>query len=333
MTVEVVSFIFLGLCAIFFATIKLNDKLYFIMSFLIFSIYSVIVRYSGYDVDFYMSYAPAMKSNSVAFYYLKEPIYWFTSRFLYSFINVHQIVFITIDVACFILLLYVQSRLKLPRYFPFLFLGFFPALLGMQNVYRQFIASFFLLVTLACAIEGGRGKKYLSFFLAVLSHSSSILLLPLLFITTNKTKKIGLIFYTSALFVFSLVIFKLNNKQFDTGEVSPFIYTVVTLIVYFFYIVSMQKITQDKMNDFVIVSYISTLIVLITVIASGGVAKRIGMIGLSILIIFIIRVLEDRYKNKKFMRVTLIVTIYCVTLIFPNTRDMLTGVNSVFLEW
>lgn len=334
MTIEILSFVILGFFAIFFATIKLNNTLYYVISFIVFLIYSIIVRYSGYDTDFRVSYAPAMRSSSLAFYYLKEPVYWFTARFLYGVIQVHQIIFIIIDLACFGLLLYVQKTLKLPKYFPFLFLGFFPVLMGMQNVYRQFIASFFLLVCLANAFHGKNISKFISFIFAVLSHNSSVLLLPLLFISSNKNKRIGILFYGSVLAVFLLVIFKLNNKQADTGDVNPFIYTLVTIAVYLFYIISMNKITLDKMNDFIIVTFISSLIIFVTIIAKGGgTAKRIGMIGLSILIIFIIRVLEDRYKNKKFMRVLLIITIFFVALIFPNTRDMLTGENSVFLEW
>jgi hypothetical protein len=280
-----------------------------------------------------MSYIPAMKSNSISFYYLKEPVYWFTSRFLYNLIPVHQIVFIIIDLFCFSLLLYVQSVMRLPRYFPFLFLGFFPVVLGMQNVYRQFIASFFLLVTLASALEGLKYKKYLSFILALLSHSSSILLLPLLFIRMNKAnsyKVVGVMFYAAVMIVLLLVIIKLNEKQFETGAVSAFAYTVVTLVVYSFYVFSMKVITKEKLVDFIIVTYVSVMIVVVTIIASGGVAKRIGMVGLSVLIIFIVRVLEDKYKNKIFMRILLIISIYSVALIFPVTRTMLMGVNGFF---
>lgn len=333
MTVETCSFIFLGLVAISFAVIKQSYKLYYIQSFLFFLVYSIIVRYSGYEIDFYMSYAPGMKSDSVAFYYIKEPVYWFASRFLYKITHIHQVVFIIIDLFCFSLLLYVQKSLRLPKYFPFLFLGFFPVLLGMQNVYRQFIASFFLLMTLASVLEGEGYKKNLSFLFAILSHGSSILLLPLLFIRAHKVRKIGVMFYGAVLFIFLLVTLKLNNKQFETGEVNAFMYLIITLIVYFFYIFSVKKITNDRVVDFIIVSYVTMLIFLVTIVASGGVVKRIGMIGLTILIIFIIKVLEDRYKNKMLLRTLLISAIYCVALVFPNTRSMLTGVNSVFLEW
>ena len=332
MYTELYFFIFLAFVALYLALFEIRDSVYYPLSFIMFLLFSIVVRYSGYEIDLYKSYEPAMHSVSHMLYYLKEPVYWFGSRYLYQIVPNHHLVFTIFDMLCFIILLYVQKSLRLPKYFPFVFIGFFPLVLGMQNSYRQFIASFFLLLTVSYAFNGKVAWKYFSFLFALLSHNSSILLMPLVFIFKGKTKRVSYLFHISMLFITVLAYFFLNKKFFETtGDVDPLIFTIVIVSIYVLYFACMGRLTYRIKPEFYIVTYLSFLTVFVNLIASGGVAKRVGMICLMLSLVFIVKLIDERFKQKKLIRITLIVIVFGVSLAFPATWGMLTGVNSVFV--
>ena len=140
MTYELIYYLFLVLIGALFCVKRLqSEKLYFFVTLFLFTIYSIITRFSGFDIDI-NTYASALKSELFSLYYLKEPVYWLSSRYLYKITQSPEVTFIIYDVISFMLVLKARKNIGLPQYFTYLFLLFFPAVMGINNVYRQYLS-------------------------------------------------------------------------------------------------------------------------------------------------------------------------------------------------
>ncbi|MFP3354170.1 hypothetical protein R0K04_22720, partial [Pseudoalteromonas sp. SIMBA_153] len=85
---------------------------------------SFVIRYTAFDDDI-NTYADAMSSSSLAFYYLREPVVWIGQRFLFDLIGSQALVFIIFDFIALILLYKAFANYDLPQYAFFSILCFF----------------------------------------------------------------------------------------------------------------------------------------------------------------------------------------------------------------
>ncbi|CAK0764683.1 membrane hypothetical protein [Gammaproteobacteria bacterium] len=135
MTMELFFYILLVMSGFFFCFVTIHQKIFLFYSFFILSAYSLVVRYAGFDIDM-NTYANALTFNDMQLYYLREPVYWIGSKFIYQVIPEPELVFFIYDVLCISIVLSVCNRLRLPKYFVYLWFCFFPCVMGMQNVFR-----------------------------------------------------------------------------------------------------------------------------------------------------------------------------------------------------
>ena len=90
---EIFFYFFLVVLAVisnFFHIYRFSFSSFFIFFTPCIFIYSFAVRSFGFDVDI-EDYASAMAYNSLSLYYLKEPVVWFTQRFLFYYLNFHYL--------------------------------------------------------------------------------------------------------------------------------------------------------------------------------------------------------------------------------------------------
>lgn len=126
MTVELYYYIFLVLVGLFFCVRQIkSERLFSLLSFMLLAIYSIITRYSGFDIDT-NTYSETLESSNLSGYYLKEPVYWITSRYLYKLTESPEITFIIYDLVSFILQFKSQKKHETPTIFRFFVHSFLP---------------------------------------------------------------------------------------------------------------------------------------------------------------------------------------------------------------
>lgn len=325
MTIELSYYLFVCTVGLVFCfkTIE-SDRFYFIFSFILFFIFSIITRYSGFDEDMNV-YVSTFESNIFSIYYLKEPVYWVLSHYIYNFIKSPEITFIVYDLISFLLILQARKTIGLPQYFPFLFLLFFPAVMGFNNVFRQYLSyAVFLYFTSLLFIQSSFLKRSFYIVLAILTHNVSALFSPLFF-TINKKKQIS--FRALTLYIIALTLLPLalgSKSNSDTGELAVEAY----IIVMFFFIVFYALSYHMKFNDisaklFYFMIYMLTLISVSAVVMGTGQSKRVGMYSLMVSLVPIVKAIEDNYKQKVYIRMVVYIVLILPTLFFTSSLNML----------
>lgn len=330
MTFELLFYFIMFLLAITFSFVKINNVIYYFFTILFLSTYSIVVRYSGFDVDM-NEYVKYLESSNLSFYYLKEPFYWIGSRYLFSLLKSPELVFFLYDMACFIAILLAQEKLKLPKYTIFLVLLFFPSVMGMQNVYRQFISTCFLLAALAYLQVGLNRKSIFLFILSGLSQNVGFLFLPLYFVFNLKKKKVSTKLLLSGSTVLFLLPFILTSKSnSDTGVLGVEVYIFIQLLILLFYVSVCSGVMNSIYAKYIYIQcYLISLVTISAIFMGNAQSKRVGMISLLLSLIPLITIVELKFKNIVTVRVLLIFIITLTTLVFNSSLSMLqTSLNA-----
>jgi|GEM_PF-1789805 len=337
MTVELLAYFLIFFVGIVFCVTRVNDTLYNIGSLILFVLFSIVVRNAGFDADI-GNYAEFLKINSFSIYYVREAVYWLGSRAIYGYTNSEFIVFITYDLLFFSLLLIVRSKLDLPKYFPYLVILFFPTVMGMQNVFRQFIASGFLLLLLAQVITLQRMPlKLLTLILAGLSHNVSFIFLPLIFMN-SKSRKLSPLFLASAISILILLpIVAASKSDSITGEVPAYVYTLLFSLMILSYLFIFHFNFKDRSPIFTQFLYFLLFCYILTIeamfVLGAAQSKRLGMLSLVLCLIPLIMSLEARFKQKILVRCLFLILLTSPTLLFKNALSLLqTSEQSLKIE-
>ncbi|MBS9866978.1 EpsG family protein [Vibrio alginolyticus] len=325
MTYELLYYLFMAFIGALFCVQKLrSERLYFFLTFFLFFIYSIVTRYSGFDIDI-NTYASSLKSEVFSLYYLKEPVYWVSSRYIYKITQSPEITFILYDIISFVLVLKARKNMKLPQYFPYLFLLFFPAVMGINNVYRQYLSyTIFLYFTSLLFVGSGFIKKSFFILLSVLTHNVSALFAPLFF-TLNKKRQISFRSVFLYLCVIILLPFALGTKSnSDTGTLGVGVYLFVMVVLFIFYILSYRMVFNDiPAKFFYYLIFLLSLTSVSAVLMGSAQSKRVGMYALMITLIPIVKAIEDNYKQKRAVRIIVYIVLILPTIIFSSSLNML----------
>ncbi|WP_256383792.1 EpsG family protein [Photobacterium toruni] len=324
MTYELVCYLFVFFIGVFFCFTQIKSKrLYFFVTLFIFFIYSIVVRYSGFDIDM-REYNNALKYDYYSMYYLREPIYWFLSRYIYSLTKSSEITFIFFDVVSFVLVLKSRENLKLPQYYPYLFLLFFPTVMGINNVYRQYLAMTFFIYFISLLMTNTSNiKALLVFFISALTHNMAALFFPIYFLINKKNKKI--ITLLSGLLILIILPFVLGTKSdSDTGTLGIWVYIFVMLIMFIFLILSFRyKLDRESQVFYYYSIYLLILVSFSGILMGSGQSKRIGMFSLVIMLIPIVKAIELNYIQKKLVRFFIYIMLILPTVLFSSSLNML----------
>lgn len=314
------TFIGLLLCL---RTIK-NNHIYNVLTVILFVIYSFITRFSGYDLDINV-YANSLSYSSLNTYFLREPVFWITSRYVYKILKSTELTFMFYDFISFIVILKVRSNLKFPQYFPYLLLLFFPFIMGLNNVYRQYLSYCFILYFLSLQFtNSNQFKKWFYLIVSIFTHNASAVFTPLAFII-NDEKRLSYKALISSLGVIILLPFVLDSKSnMDTGEVAAGLYIVFLLIIFIFYLASYKfKLSNTNKKFTYMFIYMSLLLTISTLLMGSGQSKRIGMYCLVISLIPLVSTIETKYKHKPLVRVITFIILILPTLVFSSSLQML----------
>lgn len=325
MTYELIYYFFLTYVGLLFCLKSLNsERLYSVITFILFTLYSIITRYSGFDIDM-NTYAYSLEIDSLSLYYLKEPVYWISSRYVYDITNSPELTFIFYDLISFLFILKLRSNFKLPQYFPYLLILFFPFIMGFNNVYRQYLSyCFFLYFFSLNFIAINLINKWFFLLVAIFTHNMAALFAPLAFIV-NKKNRLSYKAILSGIAVFALLPFALGTKsESDSGEVNAGVYLIFLLMIFLFYLVSYRfKLKDLDKKLFYIFIYNIPLLSLSILLMGSAQSKRVGMFCLVISIIPLVKAIEENYKQKIALRILVFIGLILPTLIFPSSLNML----------
>jgi hypothetical protein len=287
------------------------------LSFLLYSYFS---RFSGFDVDL-VQYTYAMQSDTYSIYYLKEPIFWLGSRVLFSLFNSAEWVFITFDMLCFYVVLKSIEISEKPKYLIVILFIFFPSVMGLQNVYRQFLAVSFIVSSILVCNKKSNYSWFL-FFIAVLSQNSVAIFLPLLLKLRNK----NFLAYLTAFCVFALLPLAVSTKSSsDTGLLGPEVYIIVLSLLFAF---SFMLVFFSRKRRFEIIlfpyGYLLMLLVESTFLMGSGQSKRVGMMSLLIYLLIFSGLIESSKNMKFLLRLILFILCFIPTFMFSSTMQFFT---------
>ncbi|WMX35614.1 EpsG family protein [Aeromonas caviae] len=325
MTYEMMYYIFLCIVGFIFCFFRISsDRVYFTFVFLLFFIYSLVTRFSGFEIDF-ITYAKELEIDSYDIYYLKEPVYWLFSRVVYDFFASKELTFVFFDSIAFVLVIVASRKMNLPQFFPFLFLLFFPAVMGMNNVYRQYLAYAIYIFFFSLVISKESPFKSIFFLvLSILTHNVVALFSPLLLIFNGK-KRLELKVFIIYTVIIMLLPFALATKSnSDTGTLGGEVYLIVFFLIILFYSFTCKFRFDDLSSRFLhFFIYMFSLALTSFIVMGGAQSKRVGMFMLMVSLVPLILVIEKKYKQKKIVRATIYTVLIMPTFFFSSSRDML----------
>ncbi|ENJ1749382.1 EpsG family protein [Vibrio parahaemolyticus] len=321
MTFELIYYLFLFFVgfALCFVKIK-NETVYNFSAFFLLLGFSFVTRYSGFDLDM-ITYAHALDINSWDVYYLKEPVYWITSRYVHDLTNSSELTFIFYDVIAFVLIIKARKNMRLPQYFIFLYFLFFPSILGINNVLRQFLSCcIFLYLISLFFVEGGLIKKTIVSIIAVLTHNVAALFLPVYYLL-NRSNQISIRGVFMCIIIIGLLPIALSTKSnADTGTLGVGVYLVVLSAVTLFVAFS-NKLSMDGLTAkfFYYSVYLLSLTSVSAVLMGSAQSKRVGMYSLVISLIPLTMSVEKCFRQRNLVRGFVYVFLLLPTILFPSS--------------
>lgn len=280
-----------------------NSSIFFLFWLLIYVVFVLIVR-SKFDSDI-NTYANSMSLSTFDFYYFREPVVWLGQRYLFGFIKSEFWVFVSFDVIIGYFLFQALDRFKVPQYAYFSILIFFPFVLGMQNVYRQWVAMVLFLYSFSILWGGAGGVKSWAFFvISTASHNVSALFYPLLLIKKNKFSGKTLWVFS---FIFSFVAIVFGAKTKSDAETGADLSLVYPLLLMFF-VMLIPLLDRGVFRRLRILQYkiflgLLALSVCASAFLSSASAERVSMFCMIISYPMLINFFEERFSQIFIIRV------------------------------
>ena len=302
---ELVYYIGLTVLSISFSLRRdaISSKHVFFMVWIVAYIALAVVVRKNFDADI-NTYASAMSYNSMSIYYLREPVVWLGQRYLFSWLQDPFYVFIVTDLLAGILLFHTLKNFCLPQYAFFSILIFFPFVLGMQNVYRQWIATIIFLYCFSLIWNQiGKVKRYTTFLFAVMSHNVSAIFVPLLFI--RKSKVIGKLMWYGSFLVAILGIWlgadtkSSRSTGIDLSLAYLFLFTFFISLVPF---LDRGVFRNVRKLDYKLLGSLFVLSSLSIAFLSSAAAERVSMFCLLVAYPILVLLFEERFKQKFLIR-------------------------------
>lgn len=325
MTFELLVYILLCLLSVILCFINGNIIIKRTLLFSSLLIYIVVVRFSGFDYDISTYAATLNYTNISSVYYYREPFYWFLSYFSYHFFNYPvELNFIFFDIISFSYLYFGMRRFGIKEYYLLPLILFFPLLMGMQNIYRQFLAISFLFYSISSFYSCRTRDGVVFFLIAGLTHNAAFLFFPLIFVFLKKYK---IIVFPSLLSIILAIPFFLHSKSSDaSGLQLAFAYIVIifTLSVISIAILNFKRKLFNNINDLIIYILVLNTILISSVFFMGSSqGERMGMFCLVLLVPFFLKILNTVFRNNIIVNFIFITFMILPTFLFSSSFDML----------
>lgn len=282
---------------------------------------ALVVRFSGFDVDI-ITYASRMGIRSTDIYYLREPVVWFGHRIAFNAIGSQVAVFVLSDLVVITITAAALKRLRAPQYAFLAVLAFFPFVLGQQNVYRQWVASAFLLYALASSREH-KWQMWGALVLAVLSHNAAVLFVAPIVAYGRGKWRIPLLIL-GAIATPAAILFGSDVKsEAETGLPLEWVYlAIIASACFFLAMLRRGRLNDDarrEMTALVFMVYVAGVSCL--VLPSAG-AERISLMAFGLIWAIGVLAIEVRLKERWLWRSALTIGGF-VPILLTGTRQFI----------
>lgn len=337
MSYEYIAYIVLSLLTLVFAV---NDyrKASFKRDFLVFVVLvvlSLVVRANPHsDMLVYIeSMRVGFREMLSTPYYLKNILFWGTNSLFYAAgISPYVILFVW-DVVSFVLMIRIRKNIGLPYYFIPLFYVSFIGVFDLQNIYRQYIASVFLLYILSASYSK-QWKFFALLMVAALIHSGSLMFVGTVWIASQQKKVPGYLYslMLAVMVVLSPKLFATDYLE-NTGSNSNILYLLTIILSASFCIYTWRMLGNriDFRKDILTIFYL--LVIAVTAYWVQGTSlyyERIGLFILPLMMMYSVKYI-NYYRQRCILNAILSLVLILPTFTFTATRLMLTNVD-ILLE-
>ena len=279
-----------------------NPTIFFLFWLTTYILLVVIVR-STFDSDI-ATYALAMSQSSMSIYYLKEPVVWLGQRLLFNVLQDQYLVFIVTDLIIGLILYRTFQNFKMPQYAFFSFLIFFPTVLGMQNVYRQWVATVLLLYSFSLANTYSKpSQQYLFFGLSILSHNATAIFLPLLSIYKTGHKGNWMWYCSCIIGVAGIKIGGGSKSSANTGsDLTLFYLALIAFFILLLPALDQGVIRKCRKFEYRLFSLLFVLSVCAVGFLSSAGAERVSMMCLMIAYPILASLFERKFQQGELVR-------------------------------
>ena len=305
-------------------------KWIFIPSVLVFMF---IVRNEGFDSDI-NHYAIQMSATGMDLYYLREFVFWFGSRVLYFVLQDNLYTFLLMDLIWIIAILKVGNRMaffdkkNLNNALLLVLMTSFPFVFGYENIYRQFYATIFALLSYSLVDK----KYYTSLFFLIVAffiHNIVALLLPLFmmkkFYKFNFTDRIQIASIITLVFVASLGLLSKLKSTEKTGLNLGVFYLLIFITLLVIAMLIHRKNIYMFFEKIPSLFFIVVLMLGLVTLNADMIAERLGMM-------FIVFISYDLYQYsaeiksktiRSLVRLLLLLLFSLPTLLFESSKQFL----------
>jgi hypothetical protein len=292
-----------------------------------------IVRNEGFDTDI-VHYAKQMHGTGTDIYYLREFIFWFGNRLVYYLFVDEMIAFLFMDLIWIIAIVKVGNRLSdfnkenLNNALLLVLMTTFPFVFGYENIYRQFYATIFALLSYSLIDK----KYYTSLFFFVIAffmHNIVALLLPLFmmkkFYKFNFTDRIQIASIITLVFVASLGLLSKLKSTEKTGLNLGVFYLLIFITLLVIAMLIHRKNIYMFFEKIPSLFFIVVLMLGLVTLNADMIAERLGMM-------FIVFVTYDFYQYsaeiksrtiRSLVRLLLLLLFSLPTLLFESSKQFL----------
>lgn len=266
-------------------------------------------------------------------YWSKNIAYWGTTSVLYHFGLSPLAIFLILDTLSFWLILKARNNKSIPYYFISLYYACFIGIFGLQNIYRQYLASV-LLIYIYSIIREKPIVGYALFVIAIFIHSSSFIMAGILYLEQNKGAINKHIYFLSLLLAIPIIPYIFSTDyMYNTGQNYNLLYLVIVSILTLFIILSIKLINSLKISYHL--SFQSPVYLAFFAVASYftmGTSlyyERLMLVILPFLILFTTNCIKF-YKIRKTLNLSLAIGLIIPTFTFQATQAMLNNARFLF---
>lgn len=251
-------------------------------------IYFLLIRLSPPQLDM-IHYLKFLETNVIFScmanpYYWREPLFWCGAPVVYHYLaplGVERMTFLLIDVSLVALCFHKLKEHKNRGIILFLLILSLPSFLGINNIYRQWIAMMLVIPALICFLDGRNVASIGWLLLSSLAHNTSLILVAivLFFILVRRLTPVQK-YLLFAIFLFLVLlplsaVIKQKSGEFMTGlNFAP----LLTFIVCTLSIVCYRPIGRiiGLTNSGILSIYISVVTVAVYLSVSSGASERLS---------------------------------------------------------
>ncbi|ODT83326.1 MAG: hypothetical protein ABS76_02860 [Pelagibacterium sp. SCN 64-44] len=287
---------------------------------------SIVVRLSGYDTDIKV-YAAQMEERSLDMYYIREPLIWLGQRWAYDIIGDHALVFIVTDVLLILCVFHAFHRLGLPPYAYVSVLLYFPFVLGLQNIYRQWAASCLLLLAISYATD--RRRIYIApLLLSALSHNAAIIFWPCV-VALRRGNWIRTALCAAGVMVPLALMYGGESKSElneEGGLEHLYLFVLLSMLTFVWWYWSRSATSISRWRVVTALFMCIYAVFWSVLILTSVPAERSALFGMYIMFPFVVGAIESSRGLKKVYRTLLVLIGFLPLVIFPTRHFIASGV-------